>query len=68
MSTPGFVAELSLYSSTTSYRSTAANTPSAGGLTVTPQMKCEEYECAPGGAFGWPPPMFCTRCSGERLK
>lgn len=62
MSMPGFAAEFSLYTSDKSYRPTAGSGRYVVRQVVTPQMSCEDYECAPGGQRGWPPPMYCTRC------
>jgi hypothetical protein len=72
MSTPGFAAEFSLYDSDKSYRLTAGSSPYLVRQMVTPQIKCEEYECAPGvsdaqGRVLWPP-TYCMRCEGARLR
>jgi hypothetical protein len=66
MRTPGFVAEFSLYISDRSYRSASPSSSQPVAPAVTPQMKCEEYECSP--ALGGFPPGYCMRCEGERLK
>jgi hypothetical protein len=62
MSTPGFAAEFSLYNSDRSYRlKLVSNSYLASQM--TPQMKCEEYEC--GSPF-WKDPVYCIRCEGDR--
>jgi hypothetical protein len=66
MRTPGFVAEFSLYISDRSYRPASSRSSHPVAQAVTPQMKCEEYECS--GWVGGFPPTYCMRCDGERLK